>query len=352
MRVLITGGAGFVGSRLGHSFAAAGHGVVALDNLRRRGSETNLAPLAAAGIRFVHGDVRQSADLADLDGTFDLVIDASAEPSVHAGGDGSPAYVLQTNLGGTLNVLEFCRARAGALIFLSSSRVYSMRPLRELRYDETELRFELADEQPLPGATGLGVSERFAVDQPRSFYGASKLASELVIQEYADSYGLRAVINRCGIISGAGQFGRSEQGVVALWAAHHLLRKPLRYIGFGGEGKQVRDVLHPDDLFRLVNAQLERIGECTGRTYNVGGGRERSISLRELSAICRDATGNRVEIGSVPETSRVDIPIYLSDCRKVTGDLGWEPNWSVSGIVAEIVAWLRRDRERLRSVFE
>ena len=351
MRVLITGGAGFVGSRLGLLFRRDGAEVVAFDNLRRRGSETNIPLLAAAGITFEHGDVRERRDLDDISGAFDLVVDASAEPSVHAGGDGSPDYVLDTNLGGTLNVLEFTRQRSAALIFLSTSRVYSIAPLREVAYTEGATRLDISLEQPHPGCGPVGISEAFPTDQPRSFYGTSKLASEMVIQEYVDSYGLRAIINRCGVLSGAGQFGKSEQGVVALWAANHLLEKPLRYIGFGGQGKQVRDVLHPEDLFRLLTIQLEAIETCSGEAFNVGGGPEMSTSLCELTAVCEATTGNSVPMGNEPATAAVDVPIYISDNTKVSERFDWRPERTVESIVVEIAEWIRGDWDRLKPIF-
>ena len=351
MRVLVTGGAGFVGARIARDFRAGGAEVVAFDNLRRRGSETNLAPLRAAGVTFAHGDVRAPADLEDLDGSFDVVVDAAAEPSVLAGLGGSPRYVIDANLLGTVNLLEFCRRRAGALLFLSTSRVYSIDPLRRLALAEGPTRFELAAEQPVPGAGPAGVSEAFPTDTSRSFYGASKLAAELLVQEYAALYGMRAVITRCGVITGPGQFGKAEQGVFAMWAAHHVLGLPLRYIGFGGDGKQVRDLLHPDDLIALLRLQIEAIEAVSGRVFNAGGGRDISVSLRELTALCREASGNEVEIGSDARTSAVDVPLYISDNARVTDALGWRPTITPAQIIGGIVAWVRDDMERSRRMF-
>lgn len=350
MRVLITGGAGFVGSRLAHAFRDDGAEVVAFDNLRRRGSETNIGPLAAAGVAFVHGDVRSRADLDDLEGVFDVVVDASAEPSVHAGTTGSPAYVLETNLGGTLNCLELVRRRGGVFVFLSTSRVYSIEPLRALATEEAPTRLELTDSQPVAGASSHGIAEGFPVDTHRSFYGASKLASEMVVQEYVAAYGLEAVINRCGVLAGAGQFGKSEQGVIALWAARHHYGRELRYIGFGGSGKQVRDVLHPMDLYALLRIQLERADALRGQVVNVGGGRTGSVSLLELTNICREVTGNEVPIGSVPETAAVDVPVYLSDTRSAEALFGWRPERSPREIVTEIVEWIRDNEAALRPI--
>ena len=353
MRLLVTGGAGFVGSRLAIAFRRAHPGarVVALDNLRRRGSEINLGLLADEGVAFVHGDVRVRTDLDQIDETVDVLIDASAEASVLAGLDGSPAYVLDTNLQGTLNCLDWARQRAGALLFLSTSRVYSIAPLRDLALVETPTRYELARDQPIPGAGPAGVAEDFPTHLPRSFYGASKLASEMMVQEYVDSYGMRAVITRCGVITGAGQFGKSEQGVFAMWAANHVLGKPLRYIGFDGAGKQVRDLLHPDDLLDLLRRQLDDVERCSGRVFNAGGGRKGSVSLRELTDICRQASGSEVPMSSEPRTSPVDIPVYISDHSRATQELGWRPAWTPQEMIVEIVGWVRANEDRLRPVF-
>lgn len=353
MRILVTGGAGFVGASLARAFRRLDPDctVVALDNLRRRGSELNLASLRAEGIEFQHGDIRQVSDLRDLPGNFDVMIEASAEPSVLAGLDGSPDYLLDSNLVGTLNCLEFARSRVGAVVFLSTSRVYSIAPLRAIRLREEETRFEIEDEQEIVGVGPAGVREDFPVLEPRSLYGATKLASELIIQEYADSYGLQAVVNRCGVIAGPGQFGKVDQGVFTLWVANHFFGKPLGYRGFGGEGKQVRDLLHPADLFDLIVKQLDDVSSVRGQTFNVGGGRRVSTSLAELTSLCREIVGREVPLASDPQTHHVDIPLYISDHGRATSRFDWSPARDVRQIVTEIHSWLRDNEAALRPIF-
>ena len=259
MRILISGGAGFIGSTIARSFQEkSGNQVVVLDNLRRRGSELNLISFKKMGIEFYHGDVREPNDLLDIPGSFDLMVEASAEPSVQAGQQGSPAYVIGTNLQGTINCLEYARKKAGLFAYLSTSRVYSISSLRAIQLDETPRRFEVAAQQILPGISERGIDESFPTNQARSLYGATKLASELLIQEYVDSYGMKAIVNRCGVIAGPGQFGKTDQGVISLWVANHYFGLPLNYKGFGGKGKQVRDVLHPLDLVALLSKQIEK----------------------------------------------------------------------------------------------
>lgn len=228
MKILITGGAGFVGSYLAKAFRDEGAGVTVLDNLKRRGSELNLAEFQRRGIDFKHGDIRQRADLDVLKDHYDLFIEASAEPSVLAGLDGAPDYLLQTNLLGTLNCLEFARRSAGAFLFLSTSRVYSIEALRAVALREGTTRFDIAEaaNKP-PGLSSHGISEDFSVATARSLYGASKLASELFVQEYQNTYGLPCLIDRCGVIAGPGQFGKVDQGVFTLWMARHYFQKEL-----------------------------------------------------------------------------------------------------------------------------
>jgi CDP-paratose 2-epimerase len=353
LKLLITGGAGFVGTSLALAFKRESPqaSIVAFDNLRRRGSELNIGILRRHGIDFVHGDVRARSDLESLAGSFDWLIDAAAEPSVLAGVGGSPAYVIETNLGGTANCLEFCRGRVGNMIFLSTSRVYSLAPLHEIRLREGESRFEIEEEQQLPGISQRGISEEFPTHLPRSFYGASKLASELLIQEYAAHAGVGAIINRCGTIAGPGQFGKVDQGVFTLWVAHHYFRKPLSYMGYGGGGKQVRDLLHPQDLYELLQRQMNGIEQFSGSTFNVGGGLDGSASLGEYTALCREATGNEIRPSARPETGEVDIPLYVSDNDKVSQAFGWVPRRGAREIVGDVADWIKRNEEALRPIF-
>ena len=353
MRILITGGAGFVGAALAEGLKRTDPSseVWALDNLRRRGSELNVASFRTSGVTFAHGDIRCPSDLEDLPGHFDVLIEASAEPSVLAGLDGAPTYVLQTNLLGTLNCLEFARRRCGAFVFLSTSRVYSIASLRDVRLDEAATRFEIAEGQVQRGVSRAGIAEGFETTLPRSLYGATKLASELIIQEYADTYGMHAVINRCGVIAGPGQFGKVDQGVFTLWVANHHFGKPLRYTGFGGQGKQVRDLLHPADLLALVRAQIEALPRHSGEVFNIGGGREVSTSLAELTALCRQVVGREVPVASHPDSPAVDIPLYISDSARARAAYGWAPTRSVQSIVEDIHRWMCANEGALRPIF-
>jgi CDP-paratose 2-epimerase len=349
--IVITGGAGFVGSTLALLFREARPelSVTVLDSLKRRGSELNLPRLLAAGIEFRHGDIRCTDDFDDLP-PFDLMIDCSAEPSVQAGLDGSPRSILNTNLVGTINCLEAARARGAAFLFLSTSRIYPIEPLNNLPFTETDTRFRWVETPPVPGFSGRGIAEGFTIEGARSFYGTSKLAGEQLIQEYVYSYGMRAMINRCGVVAGPWQMGKVDQGVITLWVARHYFGRPLRYTGFGGQGKQVRDILHVRDLFELVLLQLEAPGSWDGRVYNVGGGDEVSVSLRELTELCVQETGKAVPIASVPATAGVDLRIYVTDARRAEIDFGWRPIRGPVRIVRDIRAWIEGNQEMLQCV--
>lgn len=351
-RILITGGAGFVGANLCVFLkrAFAGVHVVAFDNLKRRGSELNLARLKSHGIEFIHGDVRSPEDLAELP-AFDLLIDCAAEPSVHAGVADGPAYVINTNLLGTFHCLEESRRRNAHFLLLSSSRVYPIRTLNTLPYQERATRYEWAPQDTIAGATPDGITEEFPLSGERSFYGASKLAAELLLQEYAASYGMRALINRCGVLAGPWQMGRVDQGVVALWVASHMFQLPLSYRGFEGRGKQVRDVLHIEDLFDLLVRQMQAASAWDGSIFNVGGGRVRSTSLVELTDLCKSITGRDLRLDARPETSAVDLRIYLTNFTKVSRAFGWTPQRDMHRIVSDIADWLVTHRHLVEPIF-
>jgi len=329
-----------VGSSLGISLRGRhpDWDLVAYDNLHRRGSELNLPRLEEAGISFVKGDVRDPDELMRTK-PIDALIECSAEPSALAGTDGETAYTVHTNLTGAYNCLELARRDDAQLVFLSTSRVYPVRAQRELAYGEADTRFELSEEQGTRGASSAGISEDFPLEGARTLYGATKLAAELLIAEYADGFGLRAVVNRCGVIAGPWQMGKVDQGVFAFWLFHHHFGLPLSYIGFGGTGKQVRDLLHVDDLVELVDEQLSDPDGWAGFVGNVGGGRDHSLSLCEATEICRGLTGNEVPIESVQETRPGDVPIFLADCARLFEHTGWRPSRDPRRTLSDIHRW-------------
>jgi len=345
-RILVTGGAGFVGANLCLAIAARSPGteVVALDSLKRRGSELNLARLREAGVRFVHGDVRERGDLLGLE-PVEAIVECSAEPSVLAGMGSGADFVVQTNLLGAHNCLELARRDGAQFVFVSTSRVYPVAALSQLRLTEGETRFELDAEQPQAGASEHGIAEDFPLAGARTLYGATKLAAELLVTEYADAFGVRGVIDRCGVIAGPWQMGKVDQGVFTHWLLAHRLKRPLTYIGYGGTGKQVRDLLHVDDACDLILEQLGDPGAWDGATVNVGGGVAGSLSLRETTELCRELTGNELAIAPVAEARPGDVPHYASDCRALFARTAWRPARSPRTILEDTLAWIEANEQ-------
>jgi CDP-paratose 2-epimerase len=347
LSIIITGGAGFIGSSLAVYFKENHRcQVTCFDNLKRRGSELALSRLKRHDVGFVHGDVRQRSDLDELPAA-DVLIECSAEPSVLAGYKGAPHYLVDTNLLGAVNCYELARRTGAAVIFLSTSRVYPYEPLGRLPLARGRTRFEWQGE-PSPHAGPAGIKESFPLSGPRSLYGATKLAAELLLQEYGAMYGLRHVINRCGVITGPWQFGKTDQGVFMYWLLNHYWGRPLRYIGYGGEGMQVRDLVHILDLAELIGLQIDGLQSCNGRIYNVGGGREISLSLRETTDLCRDITGRDVPVEPLDEERPADLPWYITDTSMVQEEMDWQPRRSPSETLRDMFSWAQDHERELR----
>jgi CDP-paratose 2-epimerase len=339
-RILVTGGAGFVGTNLCLAIREyfPGLDVVALDSLHRRGSELNLPQLAATGVRFLQGDVRLRSDLVSASLNPDLIIECSAEPSAQAGYGGSPEFLMETNLTGAYHCLELARLTKADMLFVSTSRVYPYGHLNELPYQETGTRFQWTGEAP--GLTAAGVTEEFPLEGARSLYGTTKLAAELLVEEYSDAYGFHYIIDRFGVLTGPGQMAKSDQGVIALWVAAHTYSRPLSYIGFGGTGKQVRDFLHIDDFCALVLDQIQHFDEYKNQRYNVGGGLENSLSLLEMTSLCRTITGCEIPLGNHPDNRPADVRIYITDHSRISAVRGWQPTRDAEHTIADIYQWL------------
>jgi CDP-paratose 2-epimerase len=262
-----------------------------------------------------------------------------------AGVDGAPDYLLDTNLRGALNCLEYARGCSAQVVFLSTSRVYPVAALESVAWVEEETRFSIAPEQKLPGVSAEGIAETFPLEGARTLYGSSKLAAELFIAEYAETYGVRAVIDRCGVIAGPWQMGKVDQGVFTHWMLSHIQGTPLKYIGYGGSGKQVRDLLHVDDLIDLVEEQLSAPDDWAGATVNVGGGREVSLSLRETTDICRELSGNVVPVTDSGTARAGDVRIYISDCARLFERTTWRPKRGARQVLQDIHGWIRTNED-------
>src|SRR6266436_5103037 len=286
MKILITGICGFTGTIIARTLQELDSGIElwGIDNFLRTGSEQNRVPLRASGVHLLHGDVRCRSDL-DVVPEVQWVIDAAANPSVLAGvnGDSSSRQLLEHNLVGTINLLEFCKRTGAGLILLSTSHVYSIAPLGNLPVTiENEAYRPQLESYCVVGLSSEGVAENFPITPPVSLYGATKLASELIALEYGEAFGLPIWINRCGVLAGAGQFGMPDQGIFAFWINSYCRRRPLKYIGFDGTGFQTRDCFHPRDLVPLLEKQMTNASIKKPRIVNLGGGRKNTMSLAQL----------------------------------------------------------------------
>lgn len=340
MRMLVTGCCGFVGSAIIASLRehAAGLEIVGCDNFIRPGSALNVERLKALGVKLVHGDIRAASDLEALP-KVEWIIDAAANPSVLAGVDGGTTsrQLAEHNLYGTINVLELAKRHRAGLILLSTSRVYSIAEMKSIPVVEANGAFTPPATCTRRGVSFEGISESFSTEGPLSLYGASKRASEIMAIEYGASFGFPVWINRCGVLAGAGQFGRADQGIFAFWINSFLRKAPLKYIGFGGSGFQTRDCLHPRDLTTLLLRQLRETDDSSKpRTINVAGGRANSMSLLQLTQWCEARYGFKVDIAMEPQGRAFDLPWIVLDAELARNEWAWQPQTTIESILVEI----------------
>jgi CDP-paratose 2-epimerase len=337
MKILITGVCGFAGSCLAKTFreSAPDWELIGIDNFIRSGSELNRTALKKIGVTVIHADIRCAADIDNLPDA-DWIIDAAANPSVLAGIDGksSSRQVVEHNLFGTVNLLEYCKRSHAGFILLSTSRVYSVGPLANLVVEVHDRAFRPKPNALPYGITVNGVTEAFSTSPPVSLYGSTKVASEHLALEYGETFGIPVWINRCGVLAGAGQFGRIDQGIFSFWIHSYRAKRPLRYIGFGGKGYQVRDCLHPRDLLPLLNAQMQA-GKKNTRIVNVSGGIANAMSLAQLTDWCEQQFGPH-KIDSQPDGRPFDVPWLVLDSDLARREWDWRPQTKLNDVLEEI----------------
>jgi CDP-paratose 2-epimerase len=351
MEILLAGCCGFVGTTLVESLLqpSGDMAITGLDNLSRIGAERNARKLTDLGVNLIRGDARMASDVDALPDA-DWVIDCAANPSVLAGIDGqaSSRQLMEHNLLGTINLLEFCKARKAGLILLSTSRVYSATDLAALPVTEKDDQYTLQPNYLGTGISERGIAEGFPTTPPISLYGASKLASEALILEYAEAFDFPVFINRCGVLAGAGQFGKADQGIFSYWLHSFREKKSLQYVGFGGSGFQVRDALHPRDLAPLLIRQMEEPEKNAPRILNLGGGPENATSLRKLSDWCEERFGPN-EVSATPEERPYDAPWIVMDSSLANRTWGWLPKTNLGGILEEIAVHAEKNPHWLSS---
>ena len=336
MNILITGGCGFVGSNLAIFLKKKIKNIkiTSLDNLYRKGSEINLNRLKKFKIKNIKKDISDEKNLLSLN-KFDLIIDCCAEPAIEKSRY-EQDRVFQTNLIGTFNILKKCAKDRADIIFLSSSRVYSIEKINNIfKKKKTFL-----------------IDESFSTLSPKSLYGFTKLSSEELIKEFSYIYKFKYIINRFGVIAGPWQFGKQDQGFVSLWTISHFLKKNLNYIGYGGTGKQIRDVLHIDDVCKLIYLQILQLKKINNHTFAVGGGKKNSINLKELTTLCENITGNKIKFGRIKKTSIYDIPYFITRNNKVKKFYNWQPILDISKIVYDIFYWALSNQKMIKNFFK
>ena len=338
MRILITGGAGFIGCNLAEACIDGGHEVTLLDNLSRRGSEANLAWLrerhGERNFNFIRADIRDAqAMLAAAEGQeaiYHLAAQTAVTTSVT-----DPRPDFEINALGTFNVLEAARRAADDPVFIYSStnKVYGGM--------EDALAVEQATRYGLP-AYSSGVGE----DRPLDFhspYGCSKGAADQYVRDYARIYGLRSVVFRQSCIYGQRQMGIEDQGWVAWFVIAAVFGKPITIYG---NGKQVRDLLHVDDLVRAFQLATQHIDITRGQVYNLGGGPGNTLSIwAEFGPLVSRLLGRQVIPASFRDWRPGDQPVFVADVSRAEREFGWTPQVSVETGISRLIEWVEQNRD-------
>ncbi len=349
---IVTGGCGFVGSNLAAALVDDGVDVVVLDTLVRVGSSENLAWLEekarreGAG-RLVHlrADTRSRTDVDDAFRRHAKGVTAVAHLAGQVAMTTSierPRYDFEVNALGALNVLEAIREHApGAVaMFSSTNKVYG--DLAQYRHVETATRWTLPDHP-------RGLDERVPLDF-HSPYGCSKGAADQYFLDYHRIFGLRTLVFRHSSIYGGRQYATYDQGWVGWFCAEVLRQKgeassggPVKAFTISGDGKQVRDLLHADDLVTCYRSAASAAERCTGQAFNVGGGIENSLSLLELFAELRALTGQEPTFERLPWRVS-DQKVFVADCARAETTFGWKPRVAKEQGLARMLEWVEARR--------
>jgi len=340
MKILITGGCGFVGSNLCIFLKKKKYKITSLDNLSRKGSKYNLNLLKKKKIKNIKIDIQNYKKISKLP-KYDLIIDCCAEAAVEVSKN-QIDRVINTNLIGTINILKKVKKDKSKIIFLSSSRI---NPINEIN--------KILNKKNLNKKISLNKSfnENSSIIGHKTIYGVTKLASEMFIEEFSYAFNVKYIINRCAVISGPLQFGKQDQGFVSLWVWKHLMKKKLNYIGYNGLGNQVRDVLPIYDLCELIDLQIKKINYINNTLFTVGGSKRNCISLNELTTICEKISGNTLNISKIKKTSIYDIPYFVTNNSKVSKTYNWKPKRNTFKTVLDTYNWLKEDKFKLNKFF-
>ena len=340
-KILVTGGAGFIGSHAAEYFAKKGHDVVVFDNLSRakllgkddRNARFNWNYLESLKkIKLVKGDVRNFESLKKVAADSDIIIHAAAQTAVTTSVV-NPETDFSVNAAGTFNVLDVARRlkRKPAIVFCSTNKVYGHNVNKIKVYEEkTRYRFDKKYK--------AGIPESFSIDLcEHTPYGCSKLTGDIYMQDFSCQYGLKVGVFRMSCIYGTRQFGVEDQGWVSWFAIATIMNKPITIYG---DGKQVRDVLFVTDLIRAYESFLKSDIQCG--VFNTGGGYTKTLSLLELLNILEEGTGKRsaLEFG---EWRPSDQKVYISDISKIKKDLKWKPEIEPEKGVMMLIEWIKKN---------
>ena len=340
MKILVTGGCGFVGSNIAIYLKEKlpKSKINTVDNLSRKGSALNQLRLKKYNIKNYPYNISDYNKIKKIP-RHDLIIDCCAEAAVEISKI-EVDRVFNTNLTGTFNLLKKCVKDKSRLIFLSSSRVYAINQFKEL-----EKKIKKNNKNFYP-------NKNLSTSGPKSIYGFTKFSSEELIKEYAYLFKVKYIINRLGVISGPWQFGKQDQGFVSLWIWSHLMKRKLKYIGFGGKGYQVRDVIHIDDVCALIFKQIKLFSKKYNLMLDAGGGKNNAISLKDLTKKCEQITLNSIKFTSYKKTSIYDIPYFVTDNSKVYNLYKWKPMKSIDDIIYDTYFWMKLNVKKLEGYFK
>jgi CDP-paratose 2-epimerase len=336
MRVLITGGAGFVGSHVAEYYAKRGEEVIVFDNLSRGEifKKSIGDPIynwnylkKFQNVKLVKGDVRRLDEVTRSAKGVDAIINTAAQVAVTTSLE-DPMLDLEVNVLGTFNVLEAARLNDSSVVHCSTNKVYGNN-VNQIPVLEGERRYRFVE-----GRYEKGVPEDFSIDMTQHTpYGCSKLAGDIYVQDYAHSYGIKTGIFRMSCIYGERQFGVEDQGWVAWLAIATVLGMPITVYG---DGKQVRDVLYVEDLVEAFDAFLK--SELKHDVFNIGGGPKNTLSVLELLDLLKKLT-NKKQTVTFSDWRPADQKVYISDISKLYERLGWSPKVTPPEGVGRLVNW-------------
>ena len=340
MNIIITGGCGFVGSSLCLFLKKnlRNSNILSIDNLSKNYSRFNEKILKKKGILNTNINIGKFNLLKKIKFKADFIIDCSAEPAVEVSRR-KIVGVLESNFLSTVNVLEKAKADKSKVIFISSSRTFPIETsyIKFRKYK----RFK----------RHLSYSENSNFSSPKTIYGFTKYASERLIEEYQYSEKINYIINRCGLITGPGQYGKVEQGLISLWMWRHINKKNITFNGYGGKGLQVRDVLFINDFCELILIQIKNFKNYENNLFCVGGGPKNIINLRNLTIICQKISKNKLKVRRNLKTSIYDIPYYVTSLRKIKKFSNWKPKINLNEGLKDIYNWMILNKLKINKFF-